>query len=136
MTQDLTKFMILLNGELKTLQIASISKLGDSAFRILFKNNPKTYTYSAEKVVWLTDPQWLVPELCKVFRGGCLQKDRGFIKSACPTGQALFYDSKIHTAWQAIPSPDPVNPRPSSVVAFTFTCPGSISRSAAMFFTI
>ena len=75
MTQDLTKSMILLNGELKTLRIASISKLGDSAFRILFKNNPKTYTYSAEKVVWLTDPQWLVPELCKVFRGGCLQKE-------------------------------------------------------------
>lgn len=39
--QDLTKSLILLNGELKTLQIASISKLGANAFRVYFKNNPK-----------------------------------------------------------------------------------------------
>ena len=73
--QDLTKSLILLNGELKTLQIASISKLGANAFRVSFKNNPKSYTYSADKVVWLTNPQWLVPELCKVYRGGRLQTD-------------------------------------------------------------
>ena len=59
MMQDLTKSLILLNGELKTLQIASISKLGANAFRVSFKNNPKFYTYSADKVVWLTNPQWL-----------------------------------------------------------------------------
>lgn len=47
--QDLTKSLILLNGELKTLQIASISKLGANAFRVSFKNNPKSYTYSAVK---------------------------------------------------------------------------------------
>ena len=41
MMQDLTKSLILLNGELKTLQIASISKLGANAFRVYFKNNPK-----------------------------------------------------------------------------------------------
>ena len=51
MMQDLTKSLILLNGELKTLQIASISKLGANAFRVSFKNNPKSYTYSADKVV-------------------------------------------------------------------------------------
>ena len=73
--QDLTKSLILLNGELKTLQIASICKLGANAFRVSFKNNPKSYTYSADKVVWLTNPQWLVPELCKVYRGGRLQTD-------------------------------------------------------------
>ena len=73
--QDLTKSLILLNGELKTLQIASISKLDANAFRVSFKNSPKSYTYSADKVVWLTNPQWLVPELCKVFRGGRLQTD-------------------------------------------------------------
>ena len=55
--QDLTKSLILLNGELKTLQIASISKLGANAFRVFFKNNPKSYTYSADKVVWLTNAQ-------------------------------------------------------------------------------
>lgn len=73
--QDLTKSLILLNGELKTLQIASISKLDANAFRVSFKNSPKSYTYSADKVVWLTNPQWLVPELCKVFRNGRLQTD-------------------------------------------------------------
>ena len=73
--QDFSKSLILLNGELKTLQIASISKLGVTAFRVSFKNNPKSYTYSADKVVWLTNPQWLVPELCKVYRGGRLQTD-------------------------------------------------------------
>ena len=66
MMQALTKSLILLNGELKTLQIASISKLGANAFRVSFKNNPKSYTYSADKVVWLTNAQWLLPELCKV----------------------------------------------------------------------
>ena len=44
-------------------------------FRVSFKNNPKSYTYSADKVVWLTNPQWIVPELCKVYRGGRLQTD-------------------------------------------------------------
>ena len=73
--QDLTKSLILLNGELKTLQIASISKLGANAFRVSFKNNPKSYTYSADKVVWITNPKWIVPELCKVYRGGRLQTD-------------------------------------------------------------
>ena len=33
----------------------------------------------------------------------------------------VFYSSKRHTAWQAMPSPLPVKPRCSSVVAFTFT---------------
>ena len=75
MMQALTKSLILLNGELKTLQIASIRKLGDTAIRVSFKNNPKSYTYSADKVVWLTNPQWLVPEQCKVFRGDRLQTD-------------------------------------------------------------
>lgn len=70
MTQDLSKSLILLNGEVKTLQIASISKYNDSAYRIRFKNNPQPYTYSADKVAWLTKPQWHAPELCKVYRDG------------------------------------------------------------------
>ena len=48
--QDLTQSLILLNGELKTLQIASISKLCATAFRVSFKNNPTSNTYSADKV--------------------------------------------------------------------------------------
>ena len=41
--------------------------------------------------------------------------------------------SSRHTAWQDIPSPVPVKPSFSSVVAFTFTLDFSISRAAAMF---
>ncbi len=33
----------------------------------------------------------------------------------------LIYHSSKHTAWQLMPSPEPVKPRCSSVVAFTFT---------------
>lgn len=73
--QDLSKSLILLNGELKTLQIASIRKIGASAFCISFKNNSKFYTYAAEKVVWLSNPKWLVPELCRVYSGDRLLTD-------------------------------------------------------------
>ena len=37
------------------------------------------------------------------------------------------------TAWAAMPSPVPVKPRPSSVVAFTLTFVTEIPRSAAIF---
>lgn len=74
--QDLSRALILLNGELKTLQIESISNMvGSNAYRVCFKKNPKKYTYSAEKVVWLSDPEWIMPELCKVYRDGVLQED-------------------------------------------------------------
>lgn len=33
----------------------------------------------------------------------------------------IWHSSSRHTAWQAMPSPLPVKPRCSSVVAFTFT---------------
>ena len=49
--QILSKSLILINGELKTLQIASIKKMGANLYNIHFKNNPKNYKYSAEKVI-------------------------------------------------------------------------------------
>ena len=99
MMQDLTKSLILLNGELKTLQIASISKLGANAFRVSFKNNPKSYTYSADKVIWLTNPQWLVPELCKVFRGGRLQTDVTEIWQF-EAGQSVYWRIKYRSGYE------------------------------------
>ena len=99
MMQDLTKSLILLNGELKTLQIASISKLGANAFRVSFKNNPKSYTYSADKVVWLTNPQWLVPELCKVYRGGRLQTDVTEIWQF-EAGQSVYWRIKYRSGYE------------------------------------
>ena len=41
--------------------------------------------------------------------------------------------SSRHTAWQDIPSPVPVKPSFSSVVAFTFTRSGATPTAAAMF---
>ena len=97
--QDLSKSIILLNGELKTLQIASISKLDSSAYRISFKNNQKAYTYSEEKVLWLTNPQWLLPSLCMVYRDGCLQTgiDEIWQFSA---GQRLFWRIKYRNGYE------------------------------------
>ena len=76
MILDLSKSLILLDGELKTLQIASISKVvGANAYRVSFKNSQKTFTYGANKVVWLSDPQWLVPAYYRVYHVGRLQTD-------------------------------------------------------------
>lgn len=97
--QDLAKSLILLNGELKTLQIATISKLGASAFRISFKNNPKSYTYSIDKVVWLTNPQLLVPERCKVFKEGRLQTDITEIWQF-ETGQNVYWRIKYRSGYE------------------------------------
>ena len=97
--QDLTQSLILLNGELKTLQIASISKLCATAFRVSFKNNPKSYTYSADKVTWLTNPQWLVPELYKVFRDGHLQTDVTEIWQF-ETGQNVYWRIKYRSGYE------------------------------------
>ena len=47
-----------------------------------------------------------------------------------------YASSSRHTAWQAMPSLRPVKPRPSSVVAFTFTRSVGTSRSAARFWII
>ena len=49
----------------------------------------------------------------------------------CETFYTLFSSSA--TAWAAIPSPVPVNPSPSSVVAFTETSPASMPQAAASF---
>lgn len=48
--------------------------------------------------------------------------------------QVVF--SSRTTAWAAMPEPSPVKPSPSSVVAFTLTCSGSIPRAAARFSAI
>ena len=55
----------------------------------------------------------------------------------CPGGvKCVVYSSNKQTAWQAIPSPAPVKPKCSSVVAFTLTRLGAIPSLAAMFSSI
>ncbi len=61
--QDLSLSMILLNGTFKTRQIASIAQKGCEAYSVRFKNNSRVYTYSADKVIWTTNPKWINPNL-------------------------------------------------------------------------
>lgn len=67
---DLSRHFILLNGEPKTLQIASIIRNGASGYCVRFKNNGKSYNYGKDKVVWLSNPEWLDPTNSHVFIGG------------------------------------------------------------------
>ena len=72
---DLSHHFILLNGEPKTLQIASISRNEANGYRVRFKNNGKSYNYGNDKVVWLSNPKWLDPTHCKVLIGGLQQNN-------------------------------------------------------------
>ncbi len=81
---DLSRHFILLNGEAKTLQIDSIEMTGPSAFRVRFKNNQKFYTYSADKVVWLKNPEWVDTANSHVYIDGCPKQDiRDLWKFSC-----------------------------------------------------
>lgn len=106
--QDLSKSLILLNGQLKTLQIASINKTGASAYRICFKNNPKPYTYNADKVVWLTNPQWIMPEFCKVYRGSCMQTGVAEIWQF-DMGTRAYWRIKYHSGYEAEYNDEQIN---------------------------
>ncbi len=72
---DISRYFILLNGEAKTLQIDSIERNGANVFRVRFKNNPKSYTYGTDKVVWLSNPEWVDVANSKVFIGGTQKTD-------------------------------------------------------------
>lgn len=72
---DLSRHFILLNGVPKTLQIDSIIRNGASGYRVRFKNNGKSYNYGKDKVVWLSNPEWLDPTNSHVFIGGSKQDD-------------------------------------------------------------
>ena len=72
---DLSRHFILLDGKAKTLQIDSIERVGANAFRVRFKNNPKTYTYGTDKVVWLSNPEWIDITNSKVYIDGAQKLD-------------------------------------------------------------
>lgn len=83
---DLSRHFILLNGEPKTLQIDSITRNGASGYRVRFKNNGKSYNYGMDKVVWLSNPEWLDPTNSHVFIGGSKQNDiKEIWKFSCGT---------------------------------------------------
>ena len=92
---DLSRHFILLNGEPKTLQIDSIEKNGANGYRVRFKNNGKSYNYGSDKVLWLSNPEWIDPTHCKVFISGSLQSSvREIWKFVC--GIKCYYRI-VHT---------------------------------------
>ena len=54
---DLSRHLILLNGQPKTMQIDIIKKKMSNGYLVRFKNNPKSYNYSCNNVVWLSNPR-------------------------------------------------------------------------------
>ncbi len=72
---NLSHHFILLDGKAKTLQIDSIERIGSNAFRVHFKNNPKSYTYGTDKVVWLSNPEWVDIANSKVYIDGTKKLD-------------------------------------------------------------
>ena len=72
---DLSRHFILLNGEPRTLQISSIEKNETGGYRVLFKNSARSYNYSRDKVVWLSNPEWIAPTNSKVYIGGSQQNN-------------------------------------------------------------
>ena len=83
---DLSRHFILLNGEPRTLQIDSITRNGSKGYCVRFKNSGKSYNYGKDKVVWLSNSEWLDPTHCQVIISGFQQKDVTDIwKFACGT---------------------------------------------------
>ena len=83
---DLSRHFILLNNEPKTLQIDSIERNGTNGYRVRFKNNGKIYNYGNDKVILLSNPEWIDPVHCKVIIGGLQQKNvREIWKFTCGT---------------------------------------------------
>ena len=72
---DLSRHFILLDGQPKTNQIDTIRKNGSNGYLVRFKNNPKTYNYSYNKVTWLSNPEWIDPNHGKVLASGKIEKD-------------------------------------------------------------
>ncbi len=72
---DLSRHFILLNGEPKTLQIDTIERNGSNGYRVRFNNNSRSYNYGYDKVIWMSNPEWIDPTHCKVFVGGILQNN-------------------------------------------------------------
>ncbi len=72
---NLSNHFILLNGEPKTLQIDTIRRNGSKGYSVRFKNNDKSYNYSYDKVVWLSNPEWIDPTPCQVSVDGTLKNN-------------------------------------------------------------
>ncbi len=67
---DLSHHFILLKGEARTSEIESIESNSATTYRVRFKNNSRPYTYSKEKVLWLSNPETINTSNSKVYLNG------------------------------------------------------------------
>lgn len=89
---DPRKDMIVIDGQIKTSQIVrcSISQRRGRC-DVIFINKPyRTYSYSASKVVWLTDPVLFDPQHCHLFHNSCQLGPLTFI-AAFQQGRRKFW---------------------------------------------
>jgi len=71
---NLQKHVIIINGVNKTYQVESI-RLDGYKYTVKFKNADKVYSYSGDKVIWLTNPLSVKFEGCHVFVNGKKEKN-------------------------------------------------------------
>ena len=66
---NLAKHIIIINGDNKTSQVESIKPDGHQ-YAIKFLNSDKTYRYSRNNVLWLTNPLTVDIENCHIYVNG------------------------------------------------------------------
>ena len=71
---NLQKHVIIINGVNKTYQVESI-RLDGYKYAVKFQNADKVYSYSGDKVIWLTNPLSVEFEGCHVFVNGKKEKN-------------------------------------------------------------
>lgn len=71
---NLQKHVIIINGVDKTYQVESI-RLDGYKYAVKFQNTDKVYSYSLDKVIWLTSPLSVEFEGCHVFVNGKKEKN-------------------------------------------------------------
>lgn len=71
---NLQKHVIIINGVDKTYQVESI-RLDGYKYAVRFQNSDKVYSYSGDKVKWLTNPLQVDFEGCHVFVNGKNEKN-------------------------------------------------------------
>ncbi len=71
---NLLKHVIIINGVDKTYQVESI-RLDGYKYAVKFQNTDKVYSYSEDKVIWLTNPIPIEFEGCHVFVNGRKEKN-------------------------------------------------------------
>ncbi|WP_300886798.1 AAA domain-containing protein [uncultured Alistipes sp.] len=67
---DTSQNLIVINGCIRTAQIESCRDEAPNRYCIVFAGNPKEYAYGVDKVLWLKNPESLVPAIYQLAHNG------------------------------------------------------------------